>query len=30
VRDWMVDCSSALATCAILWMILPKAALQRS
>ncbi len=29
VRDWMVDCSSALVTCAILWMILPKAALQR-
>lgn len=29
VRDWMVDCSSALLTCAILWMILPKAALQR-
>lgn len=30
VRDWMVDCSSAVITCAILWMILPKTALQRS
>jgi VanZ family protein len=30
VRDWMVDCSSALMVCAILWMILPKTALQRS
>lgn len=29
VRDWIVDCSSALLTCAILWMVLPKAALQR-
>jgi len=30
VRDWMVDCSSALMICAILWVILPRAALQRS
>jgi VanZ family protein len=30
VRDWVVDCSSALMMCAILWMILPRAALQRS
>jgi hypothetical protein len=30
VRDWMVDCSSALMVCAILWVSLPKAALQRS
>ncbi|QNA88297.1 VanZ family protein [Massilia sp. Dwa41.01b] len=30
VRDWMVDCSAALLTCAILWMLLPKTALQRS
>ena len=29
VRDRIVDCSSALLTCAILWMVLPKAALQR-
>lgn len=30
VRDWMVDCSSALMVCAILWVILPRTALQRS
>ncbi|MFC5512090.1 VanZ family protein [Massilia jejuensis] len=30
LRDWMVDCAAALATCAILALILPKAALQRS
>jgi VanZ family protein len=30
VRDWMVDCSSAMITCAILWLILPRTALQRS
>ena len=30
VRDWMVDCSSAVITCAILWLILPKTFLQRS
>jgi VanZ family protein len=30
LRDWMVDCSSALITCAFLWLVLPKAALQRS
>jgi VanZ family protein len=30
VRDWMVDCSSAVTMCAILWALLPKAALQRS
>ena len=29
-RDWMVDCSSALMVCAILWMVLPRTALQRS
>jgi hypothetical protein len=30
VRDWMVDCSAAVVVCAILWLALPKAALQRS
>lgn len=30
LRDWMVDCSSALITCAFLWLVLPKAALHRS
>lgn len=30
VSDWMVDCSAAVVTCAILWLVLPKAALQRS
>jgi hypothetical protein len=30
VRDWMVDCSSALLTCIVLWALLPKTALQRS
>jgi len=30
VGDWLVDCSAALFTCALLWMVLPKAALQRS
>jgi len=30
VRDWMVDCGAALVACAILWVLLPKAALQRS
>jgi len=30
VRDWMVDVSSALVVSAILWGLLPKAALQRS
>jgi VanZ family protein len=30
VGDWLVDCSAALFTCAFLWMVLPKAALQRS
>ena len=30
VRDWMVDVSSALAASALLWALLPKAALQRS
>ncbi|MBD8533035.1 MULTISPECIES: VanZ family protein [unclassified Massilia] len=29
VRDWMVDCSAAVAVSAILWLVLPKAALQR-
>ncbi len=30
VGDWMVDCSAALFVCAFLWMVLPRAALQRS
>lgn len=30
VRDWMVDCAAAALTCALLWLVLPKAALQRS
>jgi hypothetical protein len=30
VRDWMVDCSAALFVCTVLWMVLPRAALQRS
>ena len=31
LRDWLVDCSAALFTCALLWMLLPKAPLlQRS
>ncbi len=29
VHDWMVDCSAALFVCAVLWMVLPRAALQR-
>jgi VanZ family protein len=29
LRDWMVDCSAALFTCAFLWMVLPRTALQR-
>ena len=29
VRDWMVDCFSAVIVCAILWLVLPKAALER-
>lgn len=29
VHDWMVDCSAAILTCALLWMLLPRAALQR-
>jgi hypothetical protein len=29
VRDWMVDCIAAVIVCAILWLVLPKAALQR-
>lgn len=28
VGDWLVDCSAAVVTCAILWLVLPKAALQ--
>ena len=28
VRDWMVDCSAAVVVCALLWLLLPKAALQ--
>lgn len=30
VRDWMVDCAAAVLTCALLWMLFPKAALRRS
>jgi VanZ family protein len=30
VRDWMVDVSSAVFACAILWGLLPRAALERS
>lgn len=30
VGDWLVDCSAAVVTCAILSLVLPKAALQRS
>lgn len=30
LRDWMVDCMSAVIVCAILWLVLPRAALQRS
>ena len=30
VGDWMVDCSAALLVCAFLWMVLPRAALQRA
>jgi len=29
VRDWMVDCSAAVVVCAVLWLLMPKAALQR-
>ena len=30
LHDWMVDCAAAIVTCTILWMLMPKAALQRS
>ena len=30
IGDWMVDCSAAIVTCAVLWLVLPKWALQRS
>lgn len=30
VNDWLVDCSAAIVTCAILWLVLPKAGLERS
>ena len=30
IGDWLVDCSAAIVTCAVLWLVLPKAALQRS
>ena len=30
IGDWLVDCSSAILTCAVLSLVLPKAALQRS
>jgi len=29
VRDWLVDCSAAIATCAVLWALLPKRSLAR-
>lgn len=29
VRDWMVDCSAALFVCALLWMVLPRTAVER-
>jgi VanZ family protein len=29
VRDWLVDCSAAIATCALLWALLPKRSLAR-
>jgi VanZ family protein len=29
VHDWLVDCSAAVVTCALLWMVLPKAELER-
>ena len=30
VHDWLVDVSAAIVTCAVLWMVLPKAELERS
>jgi len=30
VHDWLVDCCAAIVTCAILWLLLPKAALART
>lgn len=30
VHDWLVDCSAAIVTCAILWLVLPKGELERS
>lgn len=30
VNDWLVDVSAAVVTCAILWLVLPKAELERS
>lgn len=30
VQDWLVDCSAAVVTCAILWLVLPKSGLERS
>lgn len=29
VNDWLVDVSAAVVTCAILWVVLPKAGLER-
>lgn len=29
VHDWLVDCGAAVVTCAILWMVLPRAELER-
>ncbi|MFC3456642.1 VanZ family protein [Massilia haematophila] len=29
VHDWLVDCSAAVVACAILWMVLPRAELER-
>ncbi|MEW6318617.1 MAG: VanZ family protein [Pseudomonadota bacterium] len=30
LHDWLVDVCAAVVTCAILWLVLPKAALQRN
>ena len=29
VHDWLVDVCAAVVTCAILWLLLPKAAFER-
>ena len=30
IGDWLVDCSAAIVTCAVLCLVFPKAALQRN